>query len=81
MSRTAAQQTAFAAKGTVAKVGISLHEVLADLVTLDNPTRSAAVVAFILVLIPGVGIPTTTLVAIVAAVGVVASLVEKFTGV
>ena len=79
MSRTASQQTAFAAKGTVAKVAISLHEVLADLVTLANPTRSAAVVAFILAVIPGIGIPATTLVAIVAAVGVVASVVEKYT--
>lgn len=79
MSRTAAQETAFKAKGTVAKVGISLHEVLADLVTLANPVTSAAVAAFILSVIPGINIASATLVAIVAAVGVVAGVVEKFT--
>lgn len=63
--------------GTVKKVALSLHQVLADLVTLANPTRSAAVVAFVLAIIPGVGISAVTLTAIVAGVGVVASVVEN----
>ena len=61
------------------QVGISLHEVLVDLVKLENPTVAAAVAAFVLTLIPGVGISSVTLVAIVAAVGVVASVIEKLT--
>jgi hypothetical protein len=68
-------------KSTVAKAGISLSEVLADLVKLDSPVTSAAVAAFILTLIPGIGISSVTLVAIVAGVGVVAALIEKVTGV
>ena len=67
-------------KSTVAKVALSLHEVLADLVKLANPTVSAAVAAFIITLIPGTGITSPTLVAIVAGVGIVASVIEKITG-
>jgi len=62
---------------TVKTTASALHGVLVDLVKLENPTVSAAVAAFVLTLIPGVGISSVTLVAIVAAVGVVASVVEK----
>ena len=73
-------RTDLTGKSTVAKAGISLSEVLVDLVKLENPTVSAAVAAFVLTLIPGIGISSVTLVAIVAAVGVVAATVEKITG-
>ena len=65
-----------AAKKTV----ISLHEVLVDLVKLENPVTAAAVAAFVLTLIPGPGSTSPALVAIVAAVGTVAAVVEKVTG-
>jgi predicted membrane protein len=68
-----------AVTATVKKTAISLHEVLVDLTKLENPTVAAAVAAFVLTLIPGTGITSTTLVAIVAGVGVVASVIDKFT--
>jgi hypothetical protein len=73
-------RTDLAGKSTVAKVGISLHEVFADLIKLENPVTAAAVAAFIITLVPGTGITSPTLVAIVAAVGTVAAVVEKITG-
>jgi hypothetical protein len=73
-------RTDLVGKSTVAKAGISISEVLADLVKLENPVTAAAVAAFIITLIPGTGLTSPTLVAIVAGVGVVAALVEKITG-
>lgn len=66
--------------GATKKAAISLHEVLVGLTSLENPTVAAAVAAFVLTLIPNTGISSVTLVAIVAAVGVVAAAIEKFTG-
>lgn len=73
------QAVATATTAAVKKAAISLHEVLVDLTKLENPTVAAAVVAFVLTLIPGTGITSTTLIAIVAGVGVVASVIDKFT--
>jgi hypothetical protein len=74
-AKTVVASTTAAVKTTV----ISLHEVLVDLVKLENPTVAAAVAAFVLSVIPGVGISSATLVAIVAGVGVVAAVIEKIT--
>ena len=68
------------ATAAVKKVALSLHEVLVDLTKLENPTVAAAVAAFVLTQIPGTGLTSATLVAIVAAVGTVAAVVEKVTG-
>lgn len=61
----------------VKTLAFSLPEILKDLVTLENPTISAAVAAFILKVIPGLNIPSTTLVAAVAGVGLLSATVEK----
>lgn len=67
-------------QGAVKTVAISLHQVLADLVTLKSPAVSAAVVGFIVALVPGLNVGVVTLTAIVAGVGVLASVVENITG-
>lgn len=73
------QTAATATAGAVKKTAISLHEVLVDLTKLENPTVAAAVAAFVLKFIPGTGISSTALISAVAAVGVIASVIEKFT--
>lgn len=73
------QTAAIATASTVKKTAISLHEVLVDLTKLENPTVAAAVSAFVLKFIPGTGISDTALISAVAAVGVIASAIEKFT--
>ena len=55
----------------------TIQPILAELVTLQKPTTAAAVVAFVLALIPGVNISTTVLIGIVVGVGIVASVIEK----
>ncbi len=53
-----------------------LDQVLSDLASLDNPVESAAVVAFVLKVVP-LDIPSTVLVGAVAGVGALSLAVKR----
>ena len=66
-------------KGTYTVTTV-LDNLLADLVSLDNPVTASAVVAFILAATGGgaaIGVSSQTLLAIVGGIGVVALVVKR----
>ncbi len=72
-------QTAQSVVKGVEKVTTIIDNLIADLVSLDNPTVAAAVVAYILQVSGGagsLGISETTLLAIVGGIGVAATFIK-----
>lgn len=58
-----------------------IKSILAEIATLQRPVTAAAVGAFILALIPGVGLTVEEATAIVAGVGAVDAVLVKIVGV